>query len=1016
MMKKPIQPANEPQRQQALEQLKILDTAAESRFDRITRIAKAHFQVPITLVSLVDNQRQWFKSKQGLDACETSREISFCGHAILSDEIFYIANALEDPRFCDNPLVTGAPHLRCYVGAPLHAPTTERVGTLCLIDTKPRDFSAEDLSLLRDLADIVESELSRTSLLHTAKERAQLSIVAEYTNNAVMIINAQGEVEWVNKGFEHMTSYSAKEVMAQKMETLLRLFHTDADTITLLSDKIKIGQAVQTEMRNTDKNGKPYWADISIQPIYDPQKQLQHFIVITSDISQRKHQEYLRLQQEARTRAIVDSALDGIITIDTKGIIQTFNPAAEKIFNYQAKEVIGKNVHVLMPSPYHEEHDGYIKNYLHSNVARIIGSGREVTGKRSDGSTFPMDLSVSEMQVHGKHLFTGIIRDISECKAMEMTAKRLAAIIQSSDDAIMSKTLDGIITSWNPGAEKMFGYRADEAIGNSILMLFPEGQEDEEQVILKKLQRGENIEHFETTRIDKQGNQLEISVSISPIIDDKGNVIGASKIARDISERKRLERMKTEFISTVSHELRTPLTSIRGALGLVLGKFAQGLPKKVQSMLEMADRNSERLTLLINDILDLEKIESERLAFDFNELDLLELTKQALVDNQGYAAKHKVKLRLQTDIEQAYIHGDSHRLLQVFANLISNAVKYSPTGEDVLIHLSKQKTIYRIAVVDKGEGIPEAFRQHIFKRFAQADSSDTRKKGGTGLGLSISKAIIKHHHGKIDYDSKIGESTCFYFDLPAIQQAATDKGKNNSEQPLVLICEDNHDVATILANLLESEGITSDIANSAQMARDLLSQHNYRLLLLDLMLPDVNGLEFLQTLRTEVHTAKLPVIVVSGWAQEGKVNVDTNALAVVDWIQKPIDTKRLHSALQEALQQTHRPHILHIEDDSDIVQVLYSMLENLADIVHTPSLNGARTLLNREDFDLIILDLSLEDGSGLDLLDEIKGRCPVVIFSAQTPCPDVSAQVAAALTKSKTNNEQLLSCIKKALL
>jgi len=772
-MKKPDIPKNESQRNDALCDLAILDTPPEARFDRITRIAKRHYNVAISLVSLVDTERQWFKSRQGLDARETPREISFCGHTILEDNIFYVSDTLNDVRFSDNPLVTDGPKIRFYAGAPLHAPNGQRVGTLCIIDDQPRTFTQDELSVLRDLADGVEAELERGNLLLAKAE----------------LINS-----------------------------------------------------------------------------------------------------------EARIRAIVETAVDGIITIDSDGALHSFNPAAEKVFGFTENEVIGKNATMLMHESSHSEHGDYLLDCCSTDDKKVIGVGREVTGKRKDGSIFPMELAVNEMEVNGERIFTGIVRDISE--------------------------------------------------------------------------------------------------------------------------RIRLDRMKDEFISTVSHELRTPLTSICGALSLALGKFSDKLPGNLRTMLEMAERNSNRLTLLINDLLDLEKLESGRLEFKLTKVDLLLLAKRAVEDNEGYARKHNVQLRMKTVLAEALIDGDEHRLLQVFANLISNAVKFSPKDEVVEISVETLAHGFRVMVRDRGAGVPVEFANRIFDRFAQADGSDIREKGGTGLGLSITQAIIERHDGYVGYESEPGRGALFYFDLPHSlpdMQPVIKEHSGNEADSRVLICEDNPDVATILAEMLDTEGLLSDIVTTAEGARSLLAKHTYRLMLLDLILPDICGLKLLHEIRNVPTTAELPVIVVSGRAEEGRMNFTGDSMMVIDWLQKPLDRKRLGKALRKALRNSQRSHILHIEDDPDIIQIVQVLVEDVARLSHVGTLQGARELLATERFDLAILDLGLADGSGLDLLDGLKDHCPVIIFSGQLPDYEITNQVAVALTKSMTSNERLLTTIKDVL-
>jgi signal transduction histidine kinase len=227
-----------------------------------------------------------------------------------------------------------------------------------------------------------------------------------------------------------------------------------------------------------------------------------------------------------------------------------------------------------------------------------------------------------------------------------------------------------------------------------------------------------------------------------------------------------VDRLKGEFVSTVSHELRTPLTSIRGAVGLVLGNSSDSLPENVRELLVMANRNIERLTLLVNDILDLEKIESGKLEFNFVPLDLVELARNALESNAAYANEHQVRLRLAESPSQAGVTGDESRLLQVFANLLSNAIKYSPAGGEVDVLIRQSDDRFRVSIKDHGKGIPDEFRARIFQRFAQADSSDTRAKGGTGLGLNISKVIVERHTGVIGYVTRPDVGTEFYFELP----------------------------------------------------------------------------------------------------------------------------------------------------------------------------------------------------------------------------------------------------------
>jgi len=344
-------------------------------------------------------------------------------------------------------------------------------------------------------------------------------------------------------------------------------------------------------------------------------------------------------------QSVLNNAIDAIITIDAQGKVNSFNPAAERIFGYPADEVIGHNVNMLMPEPFRSNHDDYIKRYLASEKANITGTRRELTGLHKDGTSFPMELGVSRMNIEGQTMFTGIVRDLTETKKIDM--------------------------------------------------------------------------------------------------------------------------MKNEFISTVSHELRTPLTSIRGSLSLVASGQLGTLPEQVVPLVNIGLNNSDRLMHLINDILDIDKLESGELSLQFESLPIVSLLQQAIDDNQIYAEQYDVEFQFKPQVDDdARIYGDRQRLTQVVVNFLSNAAKFSHAGDTVELSVINEGNNLCISVSDHGTGIPEEFRGQIFQKFAQADSSDTRKKGGTGLGLYICMTIIKQHGGHIDYESEPGKGTRFFFELP----------------------------------------------------------------------------------------------------------------------------------------------------------------------------------------------------------------------------------------------------------
>jgi len=741
---------------------------------------------------------------------------------------------------------------------------------------------------------------------------------------------------------------------------------------------------------------------------------------------------------EVRAESVLKTVLDGIITIDGRGIIQSFNPAAERLFGYAAREVIGQNVKVLMPEPYHSEHDGYLEHYAETRDARIIGSGREVTGKRRDGSTFSMDLAVNEFEKGGGTGYVGIVHDITARKQAEaelraVTAMR-QAILDSANFSIIATNHEGVITVFNEGAQRMLGYAADEVVGKltPAVMHVPEEVVARAKVLSAEL--GKPVEpgfevfvvkardgmpdENEWTYVRKDGSTYPVLLSVTTLFDEAGTIYGYLGIGHDITERKRMELMKREFISTVSHELRTPLTSIRGALGLVAGGATGALPDKAKELINIATNNCDRLVRLINDILDMEKIESGKMAFDVKPLDLPTLVTEAISANQAYAIQHQAAIVVEGELPALCVMGDHGRLIQVMTNLLSNAAKFTPPGGSVHVSLEQQGAYARIAVRDEGPGISAEFQSRLFQKFSQADSSDTRKKGGTGLGLSITKAIVEHHSGRISYQTEKDQGTTFFVDLP-LNAAVTEISQKRG--PRILIVEDDPDIAKLLRLMLEQQGYAADTAGSVPEARERMAAVAYDAMTLDLLLPGESGISFLQQLRSNPLTAALPVIVVSAVAEDGRKQLEHAVVStVLDWLGKPIDEARLLRAVSHAVKIGPRKgrRVLHVEDDLDIAAIVRVMLEGMADIDLADSLAVARERLGTGDYSLVILDIGLPDGSGLDLLpmlNAVEPPIPVLVFSAQEVGEDVRTQVSAAFVKSRTDEASLVRAICSSL-
>lgn len=597
---------------------------------------------------------------------------------------------------------------------------------------------------------------------------------------------------------------------------------------------------------------------------------------------------------------------------------------------------------------------------------------------------------------------------------LQATTTRQTAIFDGAIDAIITLNPSGSIETVNSAAERMFGYSALELDRRDVSLLVDIATNGEGE-FLKRLGASRGalrdglLRQMQATR--KDGQTFPVDVALGAMQLPNGTHVVA--VVRDISERRRIEQLKDEFVSTVSHELRTPLTSIAGSLGLLAGGAAGPLPEKAARLIQIAQANSQRLVRLINDILDIEKIESGKLRLEMTSLDLRDIAARAIDGVQGYAEELGVQLTL-AEGEAAPVRGDADWLIQVVTNLLSNASKFSPQGGEVRITVDPEMRVARLSVADHGPGIPDGFRARIFSKFAQADGSDTRDKGGTGLGLAIAREIAERHGGRLWFESAEGEGATFHLDLPL---AGENADGFEGEGPRLLIVEDDADAAEILRAMLESDGFSADIAGTGRDGLSAARTGAYAALLVDLQLPDADGIGLIRALRARPDTRDLPVVVVSADTARGMAR--GRSLEVVDWMEKPFDQSRLREAVGAIFERMsdRKPTILHVDDDRDVLEVTASALAGTATLIPAESLSVARAALAKRKPDLVILDLGLPDGSGLELLGDLgdeRGRTvPVVVYSAQEMDGALADRVEAVLTKSRTSLAGLMRTVRR---
>ena len=595
---------------------------------------------------------------------------------------------------------------------------------------------------------------------------------------------------------------------------------------------------------------------------------------------------------------------------------------------------------------------------------------------------------------------------------MTAVMARQEAVFDSAMDAILTLNPSGSIESINPAGERMFGWSAPDLNRRDVGLLFDLADPGDQPFLNRIGASPESLEGGvlrEMRARRRNGETFPIDVALGAMRLPTGVHLVA--VVRDISERRRVEQMKAEFVSTVSHELRTPLTSIAGSLGLLSGGAGGALPEKAGRLIGIAHANAQRLVRLINDILDIEKLEAGKLELDIRPLDLREVAARAIDGASGYASELGVELRL-IDGEGAPVRGDADRLIQVVTNLLSNAAKFSPKGGEVRVAVYREARIARLSVVDRGPGIPDAFRSRIFSKFAQADSSDTRTRGGTGLGLVIAREIAERHGGRLWFESAEGEGATFHLDLPLTIDEETPSGQG----PRVLVVEDDHDAAATLRAMLEAEGLSVDCAATVRDALHAVETQAHVAALIDIGLPDGDGIGLIRSLRALERTRNLPVVVVSGDVARGRRR--GRALEVMDWLDKPIDETRLRAAVTAIRTRTEaeRPVILHVDDDRDILDVTRAALGDDAEVHGAQTLADARARLRHMRPDLVILDLGLPDGSGLDLLPDLEGGgrdVPVVVYSAEEADALAPDKVEAVMTKSRTSLTELVRIVRR---
>jgi PAS domain S-box-containing protein len=815
------QGAGESARVTALRGLGLLDTPAEERFDRITRLAAALLDVPIALVSLIDRDRNYIKACVGMSATEVPLSTSFCAVAVASDQRLVVEDARLDPRFAHFATVVGEPNLRFYAGQPVHTSTGIAVGTLCVADVEPRTLAEQQLAQLADLATIVEDELERTDLA-------------------------------------------------------------------------------------------------------------------TALIAQRASEEHVR--------AVMDHAGEGIVTLGHDGIVREANEAAERAFGTSPGDLGGRHIEEIVDVEWGE---------VHRFLPSLIGKRRLVHGRRVDGSTFPMELVLSEANVGGGKMLIAIGQDVTERfraeAALRESEQRFRAVF---DDAVIGMLLvdsEGTIVDANAAIGELLGRPTDALRQLRITELLGP---DADLTMFRELMRGERDGYRRQHRLTRaDGTALWSDSTISVLRDADGRPRYALGMVDDITERKEVERLKDEFVSVVGHELRTPLTSIRGSLGLLDGGLAGDLPGEAREMVALALANTNRLVRLVEDTLDLERMQAGAGELELRPVPVRELIDTAVGVVQRLASE--AGLTIAVDAEQLEVLADPDRAVQALTNLLGNAVKFSPPGGTIRVAVRRQEREAELSVADEGRGIPRDQLDTIFERFRQVDASDRREKGGTGLGLAIAREIVLRSRGRIWAESEPGRGATFCFTLPLAQAALA-----------IAVCDRREHVRDGLAARLAGLGLRAvPVADAAGLAAAAAEQ------------------------------PLAAVVLTLGPATAAAVaafDADPATRGIPQVLLDQPDEPGLLSALEAGVPALRAGRVLVVEDDDDLARVLVRGVERRGfDVELARTGRDARAAIERAAPGLVILDLTLPGEDGFAVVDWLRrtGRlaaAPLLVYSGRS--------------------------------
>jgi PAS domain S-box-containing protein len=924
---------------------------------------------------------------QKVDGLKIGPTVGSCGTAAYLKKPVIVSDTFTDPLWADFRDLAQQYGLRACWSTPILSQQGEALGTFAMYYREVRSPSAYELQLIERTAHLASLAIERaqTQAQLRASEQRYRSLF-ESVPIGLYRSTPEGRIVDANDALVQMLGYPSREKLLETPAQALFFDPADRQRWQAEMDAKDVVSYFVTRLKRYD--GTPIWVVDRARAVRDPQGTILYYDGSLVDITEQRRSEEALRASEARYRALVESSPDGI-GIHQDGRIVFINPAGARLLGAQnPDELVGKPAMDLLHPDYRE--------VVRERIQRSLATGQPAPPLmekfiRLDGTVIDVEVTAVPIMWEGRPAMQVVFRDITDRKRMEEELKaseeRYRDLFENANDGIYILDRAGRIVSFNRKAEEITGYTVEEVRGQSYTLFLPPGPERKKarRAFLKNM-RGQP-DKTELTIIRKDGREVILELSTRPIWQG-GQIVGIQGIARDITERKELERLKSDFISTVSHELRTPLTSIKGYVDLVLAGDVGPLTPEQKEFLTIVSQNTTRLTELINDLLEIERLESGRIEFEFAELDLAEVLEN--VARSLHVNAEQKGLEFLTEIPSGLkVRGDRERLAQVFLNLLSNAIKYTPAGT-VELRAHQEDDAVVVEVRDTGIGLSESDLQKLFQKFFRSDNPYVRKVGGTGLGLSIAKAIVERHGGTITVTSQLGQGSTFTVRLPALARP---------ERPLVLVIEDEVAIARLIAKYIEKMGYRAVTAYSAREGFDQAVRLKPDLITLDVLMPDLDGFALIQQLKAHPETAHIPVIFLS-IVQDRQQGLRLGASA---FLTKPIDERKFYETVRALLEPRGQP-VLVVDDDRDYAQLLKRLLERQGfsvELAHDGD-DALRKILSKR-YQLVILDKNLPKRSGLDVLQEMRNsrslhRVPVIVISGSAHAEEAehTAQILGA--------------------